>query len=245
MPLYGNELDRTTQPYEAGLGRVVKLDKPGDFVGRAALEQGRPGRRPARQLVGLDVTRPRHRPSRLSGATRGRRRRHRRRDQRHAVADPRSARSRWPTWRRPMPNRVRCWTWRFAERRSPPRSSRSRSTSAPPEPTARQPSWPRRFRDADRGGSRSMVPDDLRYTKDHEWVRVEGDEARHRDHRSTPPTSSGTSCSSSCRPWAGRSQQFATFGVVESVKAVSDLFAPVARRGRRASTRRSPASPSS
>ena len=38
MPLYGNELGRDGNPYEAGLGRVVKLDKPGDFVGRAALE---------------------------------------------------------------------------------------------------------------------------------------------------------------------------------------------------------------
>lgn len=37
MPLYGNELDRTTTPYDAGLGRVVRLDKDGDFVGRAAL----------------------------------------------------------------------------------------------------------------------------------------------------------------------------------------------------------------
>jgi aminomethyltransferase len=52
MPLYGNDLDRTTNPYEAGLGRVVKLDKPGDFVGRAALEKvARSG--PARKLVGL------------------------------------------------------------------------------------------------------------------------------------------------------------------------------------------------
>ena len=39
MPLYGNELDLDTNPYEAGLGRVVKLGKPGDFVGRAALEK--------------------------------------------------------------------------------------------------------------------------------------------------------------------------------------------------------------
>ena len=39
MPLYGNELDRDTNPYDAGLGRVVKLDKPGDFVGREALEK--------------------------------------------------------------------------------------------------------------------------------------------------------------------------------------------------------------
>jgi len=36
MPLYGNELDDETSPFEAGLGKFVVLDKP-DFVGRAAL----------------------------------------------------------------------------------------------------------------------------------------------------------------------------------------------------------------
>jgi aminomethyltransferase len=52
MPLYGNELDLTTNPFEANLGRVVKLDKEGDFVGRAALEKiARDG--VARRLVGL------------------------------------------------------------------------------------------------------------------------------------------------------------------------------------------------
>jgi aminomethyltransferase len=54
MPLYGNELGRETNPYEAGLGRVVKLDKAGDFVGRRALEDiARNG--PKRVLVGLIV----------------------------------------------------------------------------------------------------------------------------------------------------------------------------------------------
>jgi aminomethyltransferase len=54
MPLYGNELDLDTNPYEAGLGRVVKLSKPGDFVGRVALEKvAHDG--PARRLVGLVV----------------------------------------------------------------------------------------------------------------------------------------------------------------------------------------------
>ena len=55
MPLYGNELDRETNPYEAGLGRVVKLGKPGPFVGREALakvaEEG-----PRKRLVGLRIT---------------------------------------------------------------------------------------------------------------------------------------------------------------------------------------------
>jgi aminomethyltransferase len=51
MPLYGNELGRDVNPYEANLGRVVKLDK-GDFVGRAALADiQRQG--PRRRLVGL------------------------------------------------------------------------------------------------------------------------------------------------------------------------------------------------
>ncbi len=55
MPLYGNELDRATNPYEAGLGRVVKLEKPGDFVGRAALARAT-GSPLAKRLVGLVVT---------------------------------------------------------------------------------------------------------------------------------------------------------------------------------------------
>ena len=52
MPLYGNELSRDVTPFDAGLGRVVKLDKPGDFVGKAALAE-RAGARPQRMLAGL------------------------------------------------------------------------------------------------------------------------------------------------------------------------------------------------
>jgi glycine cleavage system H protein len=71
-----------------------------------------------------------------------------------------------------------------------------------------------------------MVPTDLRYTKDHEWIRVDGDEA----------TVGITEYAASQLgdivfvelPDAGRKlDQHATFGVVESVKAVSDLFAPI------------------
>ena len=54
MPLYGNELGRDGDPYEAGLGRVVKLDKAGDFVGRSALEKVNAAG-PGRSLVGLAV----------------------------------------------------------------------------------------------------------------------------------------------------------------------------------------------
>jgi aminomethyltransferase len=51
MPLYGNELNRETNPYEVNLGRVVKLDK-GEFVGRAALQAVQQAG-PARKLIGL------------------------------------------------------------------------------------------------------------------------------------------------------------------------------------------------
>ncbi|WP_067488107.1 glycine cleavage system aminomethyltransferase GcvT [Actinomadura hibisca] len=60
MPLYGNELTSATTPFDAGLGRVVKFDKPGDFVGRSALEAA--AQTPAgRRLVGL-VARGRRAP---------------------------------------------------------------------------------------------------------------------------------------------------------------------------------------
>jgi aminomethyltransferase len=54
MPLYGNELDRSTTPFEAGLGRVVKLAKAGNFVGREALTRAAKAG-PRRLLVGLAV----------------------------------------------------------------------------------------------------------------------------------------------------------------------------------------------
>ena len=54
MPLYGNELGADMTPFDAGLGRVVKLDKPGGFVGRDALAR-RAEQAPARQLVGLTL----------------------------------------------------------------------------------------------------------------------------------------------------------------------------------------------
>ena len=54
MPLYGNELGTEMTPFDAGLGRVVVLDKPGDFVGRAALAE-RAQAAPQRVLVGLTV----------------------------------------------------------------------------------------------------------------------------------------------------------------------------------------------
>ena len=54
MALYGNDIDETTNPLEAGLGWVVRFDKA-DFIGRTALlavkEAGL-----ARKLVGFEMT---------------------------------------------------------------------------------------------------------------------------------------------------------------------------------------------
>jgi aminomethyltransferase len=55
MPLYGHELTAALTPYEAGLGRVVKLDKAADFVGRSALAE-RAESEVLRRLVGLIPT---------------------------------------------------------------------------------------------------------------------------------------------------------------------------------------------
>ena len=52
MPLYGNELSDQVTPFDAGLGRVVVFDKPGDFVGRAALAE-RAQAAPRQVLAGL------------------------------------------------------------------------------------------------------------------------------------------------------------------------------------------------
>ncbi|MCQ4084316.1 glycine cleavage system aminomethyltransferase GcvT [Streptomyces sp. RB6PN25] len=58
MPLYGHELTTALTPFDAGLGRVVKFDKPGDFVGRKALEQAaeKAQATPPRKLAGLVAT---------------------------------------------------------------------------------------------------------------------------------------------------------------------------------------------
>ena len=61
MALYGNDIDDTTTPYEAGLGWLVKMKK-GDFVGRAALERQKAAGIP-RKLIGFtmpDRAFPRH-----------------------------------------------------------------------------------------------------------------------------------------------------------------------------------------
>jgi len=51
--LYGNDIDQTTNPIEAGLGWVVELGK-GEFIGRAAVERVK-AEGPRRKLVGFET----------------------------------------------------------------------------------------------------------------------------------------------------------------------------------------------
>jgi glycine cleavage system H protein len=72
-----------------------------------------------------------------------------------------------------------------------------------------------------------MIPADLRYTREHEWVRVEGDVATVGITAHAADQLGDIVFVELPAPGVVLAQ-FATFGVVESVKAVSDLFAPVA-----------------
>ena len=69
-------------------------------------------------------------------------------------------------------------------------------------------------------------PADLKYTKDHEWIRVDGDTGDGRHHRLRAAAAGRRGL----RRAAGRRRDGdagQSFGTIESVKAVSELFAPV------------------
>ena len=72
-----------------------------------------------------------------------------------------------------------------------------------------------------------QVPDDLRYTSDHEWLRVEGDEAvvGITEYAASELGDVGFVE----LPAVGMKLESAqSFGVIESVKTASDLYSPAA-----------------
>ena len=69
-------------------------------------------------------------------------------------------------------------------------------------------------------------PNDLRYSKDHEWVRADGSGATI-GITSFAADELGDIVFVELPEIGAALKQFAAFGVVESVKAVSDLFSPV------------------
>jgi len=72
-----------------------------------------------------------------------------------------------------------------------------------------------------------MYPDDSRYSKDHEWIRVEGDRGRVGITQYAQEQLGDVVFLE--LPEVGRKlKDGEAFGTVESVKAVSELFSPVA-----------------
>ena len=72
----------------------------------------------------------------------------------------------------------------------------------------------------------SNVPADLKYTREHEWARVEGNRARVGITAFAQEQLGDVVFVEMPKPGA-KVSAMKTFGVVESVKAVSDLFAPL------------------
>ena len=70
------------------------------------------------------------------------------------------------------------------------------------------------------------VPPDLRYTREHEWAKVEGDRARI-GITAFAQEQLGDVVFVELPKVGAKVTAMKTFGVVESVKAVSDLFAPI------------------
>lgn len=74
----------------------------------------------------------------------------------------------------------------------------------------------------------SSVPSDLRYAKSHEWVRVESDGTARIGITDYAQSSLGDITYVQTPKVGTTLAAGQTFGVVESVKAASDLYAPVA-----------------
>ena len=203
MPLYGNELGPDMTPFEAGLGRVVKFDKPGDFVGRSALAE-RASSGPRLQLVGLTMQS--------------------RRIARHGypvfadgqeAAGPSRAALRLPPWAMPI-----AMAYLTAERR------RARCCTFCRHPGRSRPGRADRSAVLLQESITMSIPAELRYTAEHEWVSVEGTLASvgiteyaaqqlgDVVYVSLPSVGASVTAGEPC-------------GEVESVKSVSDLYSPV------------------
>ena len=208
MPLYGQELDRDTTPFEAGLGRLVSFAKPGDFVGRAALERAKDN--PRKTLVGLKlagrgIARIGY-PVYLPAAADAVRRRH----ERNRIADARIRDCDGLRARRSQRRLAASSKSAFAISARARKSCRCRSTNDRPEEAE----------------SHVDIPDNLKYSSEHEWLASNGKTAKvgitgyAAEHIGDivfvelPKVGSAVTAGSS-------------FGVIEAVKSVSELFAPV------------------
>ena len=151
--LYGNDLSEDRNPIEAGLGWCCKLDT--GFIGSDALRGARARRR-------RSCRSPSPAPASRARATRcapsagdGRR------DERHAVALPGDRDRDGLRAGGGRASRARAIE---VDVRGKPRAAEVRREAALPE-------------GVEASGRRSSYPDDLKYHPEHDWARIEGDEA--------------------------------------------------------------------
>ncbi|CAM5616062.1 Aminomethyltransferase [Streptomyces glaucescens] len=250
MPLYGHELCTSLTPFDAGLGRVVKFEKDGEFVGRAALAEAaaRAEQNPPRVLVGL-VAEGRRVPRAgyavvaggevIGEVTSG------------APSRPWASRSRWrtstPRTRRPA--RPACaWTSGAATSRT--RSWRCRSTSAgsrhraasacardvrPSRETAHISAahawlWQSPLHQHSRAYRRIQAmsnPQQLRYSKEHEWLSAAEDGVATVGITEYAANALGDVVYAQLPEVGSEVAAGETCGELESTKSVSDLYSPV------------------
>ena len=236
MLLYGNDMDETTTLVEAGLGWIVSLDEAkGDFNGRAVLAEqkakGAPRKLVGFEMVGRGIARHGY-PVFLGRGGRGGR-------------DLRQLRPVPAQEHRPVLPALRSRVGGHGVRRGHPRPARpgARGADAVLQETALD-----CLQEALR-----MYPEELRYSKDHEWIRVDGDRGRIGITDYAQKQLGDVVFLE--LPEVGRTLAAGEqFGTVESVKAVSELYSPVAgevvevnadahRRSPRSSTRTRTARP--
>ena len=70
------------------------------------------------------------------------------------------------------------------------------------------------------------IRDDLKYTKEHEWIRLEGDKATM-GVTDYAQKELGDVVFVELPAIGGKVEQMKSFGTIEAVKAVSDIFSPV------------------
>ena len=71
-----------------------------------------------------------------------------------------------------------------------------------------------------------MVPDDLKYTKEHEWIRIDGDEGTV-GITDYAQGELGDIVFVELPEAGAKVEQMKSLGTIEAVKAVSDIYAPV------------------
>ena len=201
MRLYGNDMDETTTVVEADLNWIVGWKK--DVVPRVRRPEAPEGRRHAAQARRLRDARARDRAARLRRLRR--RREGGRRHERHADAVPEEGDRHGVSAGRPHR----------------PRAPNSRSTSAAAAPGRRS----SRCLSTRRAEMR-RIPSDLKYTKDHEWVKIDGGTAKVGITDYAQKQLGDVVYLE--LPDVGRTlKKGEVFGTIESVKAVSELYSPV------------------